>query len=166
MPALPEIPGFIKDRVLYLADNLNSKDYHVTDRKAVSGYDEANLVSSALPQREAVPRNDQRHMPVIDLDFECHLEPSTTPGHSHLYVNREISWRQYKRLLRALHEAGMIEAGFLRLSIHRGATFVRRPGVRKGTGGEKPLFDHRVSGQGSRAWAKPAERRPLQKAHS
>lgn len=128
---MTRLPDFIKGRLLYRSSNLDEEKYHDTDRKVVTEYEEANLVSSRMPFPGNRTRNDQWHMPVIDLDFECHLEPSTTPGHSHLYVNRTVTWRQYKRLLRAMHEVGMIETGFLRLSIHRGATFVRRPGVKK-----------------------------------
>ena len=87
---------------------------------------EANLVSSLTP--------NERHAPVLDLDFPCQLVPSTTPGHFHLYLDKTVTWEQYRGLLDALFAAGLIEEGFHRMSLQRGATFVRKPGVMKEPG--------------------------------
>lgn len=93
---------------------------------------DANCVSSELAY---VGRG--YHLPVLDFDFECHLEPSSTPGHYHFYVDdRSCSWDAYADLLKALHKCGLIEWGYLQASLERKATFVRMPGVRKGEGGE------------------------------
>jgi hypothetical protein len=72
------------------------------------------------------------HAPVLDLDYEAHLEPSSTPGHYHLYLDRLVEHDKYMNLIRALADCGLIEWGFADASIKRGATFVRMPGVRKG----------------------------------
>ena len=88
---------------------------------------EANLISSMLPK-------DGWHAPVLDIDFEAKLLPSTTPGHYHLYLDKEMRWDTYVFLLRALATAGVIEWGFYHLSIARGASFVRKPGVLKEEG--------------------------------
>lgn len=84
---------------------------------------EANLISSLC--------TDGEHRPVIDLDFPCRLEPSTTPGHFHLYLDKAVPWDAYVKVLEAMKEAGLVQAGFHELAVHRGATFVRPPGVRK-----------------------------------
>lgn len=85
----------------------------------------ANLIGSKLP--------NGNHAPVLDLDFPAHLVPSTTEGHFHLYLDKEVSWRQYSSLLWALREAGLIEDGYYKASIAREQTLVRIPGVKKTT---------------------------------
>lgn len=84
---------------------------------------DANLVSSLL--------EDGRHAPLLDLDVPARLVPSSTPGHSHLYVDVPMTWRRYRRLLKALTKAGLIERGFYRASVARRQTMVRKPGVKK-----------------------------------
>lgn len=78
---------------------------------------EANLISSLTV--------DGLHAPAIDLDFPCRLVPSSTSGHYHLYLDRTMSWRQYKRLLRAMLKAGLIEPGFYKIAKIRKQTFLR-----------------------------------------
>lgn len=67
------------------------------------------------------------HLPVLDLDFPCTLVPSRTTGHFHLYLERPMGWLKYKRLLRALWKAGIIERGYYKMAVKRGQTFVRKP---------------------------------------
>lgn len=87
-----------------------------------------NLISSLT--------TDGKHMPILDLDFPHRVEPSTTPGHSHLYLDVPISkWRWFV-LMSALRFAGVIELGFYVWSIRRGANFVRLPDLEK-TGEEE-----------------------------
>jgi hypothetical protein len=69
--------------------------------------------------------------PLLDLGFPVTLVPSTTPGHFHAYLGKELSWTAYAELLRQLCIAGVVETGFYAMSLRRGATFVRKPGVRK-----------------------------------
>ena len=78
---------------------------------------EATLISSRCV--------DGEHAPALDIDFEARLVPSSTPGHYHLFLNKKMSWRKYKRLLRALHKAGIIEYGFYRASLERKQTNLR-----------------------------------------
>jgi len=55
-------------------------------------------------------RNDGQHVPVIDLDHDLfRLIPSGTPGHFHLYINKVMSWEQFKAILDALLAADLIE---------------------------------------------------------
>lgn len=86
---------------------------------------DANLVSSRLDQE------GKFHMPVIDLDLPASLVPSTTEGHFHLYIDKEMPWPQYLKLLKALASAGIIERGYYRASKKRKATYVRIPGQTK-----------------------------------
>jgi hypothetical protein len=83
----------------------------------------ANLVSSLC--------SDGKHRLVIDLDVPAHLEPSTTPGNHHLYIDVPMSWEDYRVLLHALKRAGIIETGYADVSVKQGQSFVRLPGVVK-----------------------------------
>lgn len=97
----------------------------------------ANLVSSRVERVDVVPfnggadKNYELHLPVLDLDYDVQLVPSSTPGHFHLYLNRPVSWGQYVKVLRALAEAGLVEHGWAEASIRQGASFVRKPGEPK-----------------------------------
>ena len=75
---------------------------------------------------------DGYHYPCIDIDIPVRLVPSSTPGHSHLYVDEPITWGTYKRLLVALAEAGIVERGYLNASVAQGGTTVRMPHIKKG----------------------------------
>jgi hypothetical protein len=90
---------------------------------------DAEVVSSKV----ASSRWDDLHAPVLDIDFEAELVPSTTPGHYHLYLDKMITWRQYKRIIKALAKAGIIEKGYAEASIGRRHTAVRVPWLRKET---------------------------------
>lgn len=83
----------------------------------------ANLVGSRT--------TDGKHMPTLDIDVPLRLIPSSTPGHSHLYIDVEMSWWRYRRLLRQLYKARLIEKGFYQLALGNRQTFLRRPGVTK-----------------------------------
>lgn len=85
---------------------------------------DANVVSSHVV-------GTRLHAPIIDLDFPHRYVPSTTPGHSHLYLDVPISrWRLFV-LLQGLYVGGVIEKGTFYWSLRRGGTFVRREGVKK-----------------------------------
>lgn len=71
------------------------------------------------------------HAPVLDLDFPAYLVPSSTPGHSHLYLERPMSEDQYFALLTALGEAGILEKGYVNACIARGFSVVRTPWTTK-----------------------------------
>lgn len=71
------------------------------------------------------------HYPVIDLDFDCELVPSSTPGHYHLYLNTPVAEQKYFAMLKAMVDAGVVEEGFYSASVERGYTTCRLPGVKK-----------------------------------
>jgi len=85
---------------------------------------EANLIGSLTDTGE--------HMPVLDIDrIPVRVVESTTPGNYHLYIDKPMPWWQYQDLLRALAAAGILETGWVDACIKQGATFVRKPGVKK-----------------------------------
>jgi hypothetical protein len=112
-PDLEEKPTTIYGQRRYVLAGKKGPIEPVSDRK------DANLISSLLP--------NQRHAPAIDLDFPCRLVASRTQGHFHLYLERSVTWRQYKRLLRVMMRIGLVEKGYYYASKAAGATFLRLP---------------------------------------
>lgn len=84
---------------------------------------QANLVSSIT--------TDGRQMPILDLDFPHHFEPSTTPGHHHLYLDIPMSKFKWFCLMTGLALSGVIELHFYAWSLRRGGNFVRIPTSKK-----------------------------------
>lgn len=86
---------------------------------------EANLIASKIRGSET------RHILALDIDHPSMLVPSSTPGHFHLYIDKEMSWPQLELALDALAYAGIIEAGFKDASISRRQTNLRTPWEKK-----------------------------------
>lgn len=86
---------------------------------------EPNLISSLL--------ENGNHAPAIDIDLPLHAVPSSTPGHFHLYFEKEMSWKDYEKLLRVMTEVGLVEKGFYEQSLKFQQSYLRLPYVKKGT---------------------------------
>lgn len=86
---------------------------------------DANLITSMVPDSAA-------HKLIIDIDLPAALLPSSTPGHFHLFIDKEMDWDVYLGLLRALERAGIIEPGYLNAAERRMHTAVRLPWIHKG----------------------------------
>lgn len=110
----------------YWSALLDKAGVYSDNDRVITVESKANLVSSLL-----YPIYKNTHAPALDIDIPSRLVPSSTPGHFHLYLEHQMTWRRYKRLLRALYKAGIIQRGFYKLSVKRGATFLRKPGVKK-----------------------------------
>lgn len=122
-----EVPGEIarvcqKVEVLSIDDGYGGYDQEVrTEVPALK----ANLVTSIM-------RHDRkRHVPVLDIDVPHLLVDSSTPGHSHLYIDVPMSWWRYRMLLRQLAKCGIIEKGYYKASVGRKHTSARLPWVDK-----------------------------------
>ena len=100
-------------------------DYSANDGTVVDSMLDANVICSDSSVDPKV------HYPVIDLDVPVHLVPSSTPGHSHLYINVGMSFEDYTRILLALAQAGVVEEGYVEASIRRGRSDVRLPWIQK-----------------------------------
>jgi hypothetical protein len=110
-------------------------------RHIVTDLARAHVVTS-LTDRGAM---EVIHKPVLDIDFPVKVVPSSTPGHCHLYLDRELTWPQYARLLRVMAEVGLVEPGYVNASIERRHTAVRLPWIRKAVGvdpGQHDLPDY------------------------
>ncbi|MFW6598142.1 hypothetical protein ACOCHS_06390 [Propionibacteriaceae bacterium Y2011] len=89
----------------------------------------ANIVCSDL----IAPHKPSMHYPVIDLDIPVTLIPSSTPGHSHLYIDTAVPWDKFVDVLQALAHAGIVEQGYADASVRRGYSAVRLPWIKKKT---------------------------------
>jgi len=123
--AEPYLPGSMARMTMHTptVDEPKVEGEYVSDDPKPVAVEKANLITSKLW--------NGKHAPVLDLDVPHTLIPSTTPGHSHLYLDVELSWWRYKRLLKQLSLAGIIEPGYYRASKRRGFTAVRLPWVKK-----------------------------------
>lgn len=92
------------------------------DYKGQAEWDEAHpaLVSSML--------TDGRHSPAIDIDgIEVKAVPSRSKGSYHLYIEHAMPWWKYRLLLRVMVLCGLVERGYYRASVAKGASFLRLP---------------------------------------
>lgn len=95
------------------------------------------------------------HLPVLDVDIPRSLlvnndiqvaspdkvllyhpeairwVPSTTPGHHHVYIDWPMPWPEYEEMLLVLLQMEVLQPGYVRASIERGYSCVRKPGVMK-----------------------------------
>lgn len=123
---LPRVHKFIKEL------NATGDDYTQSDDGKTVSEQEANIITSELVgQRSAVSNDLSLHAPVLDIDFGAQLIPSSTPGHFHLYFEKAMTWDNYCGLLKALGDVGILEAGYVKASLRRGYSSVRKPGVYK-----------------------------------
>ena len=97
------------------------------DRYFVEDFSSADLISSEVFRED----KKKMHKPALDIDMPVKVVPSSTLGHFHLYIDKEMTWRQYRNLLRALKNAGIIEKGYYKASVGRKATFLRTPWFKK-----------------------------------
>lgn len=117
-------------RVLAKADLVDDRGIALYDTKNLpvvktnASIESANLVTSAMP-------DGRYHLPAIDIDVPIAVVPSSTPGHSHLYINRVVTWKKYVALLEALADAGIVEDGYVEAAKAHGFTSLRLPWVQK-----------------------------------
>lgn len=108
-------------------DEDSSVTYSQEEREPATSIGDANISTSI---REDV---EDHHALLLDLDVPAWLVPSSTEGHSHLYVDVSIPTVTYYALLDALSDAGVIQHGYANASKHRGGTALRLPWVKKET---------------------------------
>lgn len=88
----------------------------------------SHIVTSALgPYGES----GDLHKPVIDFDIPIRAIPSSQEGHFHLYIDKEITWESYKKILDAFVDSGLVERVHAESSKSRGYSAVRLPWVKK-----------------------------------
>lgn len=111
-------------------DEDSSVTYSQEQREPAKDIAEANI-STSIREDIGDPHAEPVHALLIDLDLPAWLVPSSTPGHSHLYVDTAIQQSVYFRLLDALADAGVIQRGYAASSKARGGTALRLPWIKK-----------------------------------
>lgn len=112
------LDDYTKERPRYRDDAHMASSPQETDDP-----DRANLIASEV--RPGV------HMPVIDCDYGIQTVASTTPGHYHLYIDKELTWEQYKALLDGFYAAGLIEKAWYQHALRHQRSYVRLPHIKK-----------------------------------
>lgn len=95
---------------------------------------EADVVSSRARFSHTFHTTDpdeEKHYPIFDLDFPAYLVPSSTAGHHHLYLDKKVSWRDYRRVLKAMNKAGLIEDAYYEATMGARAAFLRLPWLKR-----------------------------------
>lgn len=124
--------------------------YRVDAVTFAGNYGEADVRNAFVPDLQGNALSSRSltatglHCPVLDIDFGVQALESSTPDHHHLVLDQLMSWRSYRRLLRALHNAGVIERDWYRLAKRRRMTVVSLsrdpvPGDAVATTGERPV---------------------------
>jgi len=121
-------------RTFWFSKRLNDKTLRGDEREPARPK-KANIVASR--------RADGSHMPTLDIDHPVFVDPSSTEGHFHLFIDVPMTWRSYRRLLKALYLGGVIGRNHYWRSLNLGASFVRPPGVRKTPIGRQRAEDGR-----------------------
>lgn len=105
-------------------------------REQVTDIKTAQVVSSRRTS------TSNKHAVLLDLDVPAFLIPSSTPEHSHLYIDVTVPEENYFDLLQILAQCGIIEEGYADASIARGHSDLRLPWVKKKgiTHEEQPPF--------------------------
>ncbi|WDS52067.1 hypothetical protein SEA_CARON_41 [Microbacterium phage Caron] len=75
-----------------------------------------------------------RHKVLIDLDVPAYLVESSTPGHCHLYIDKEVNASDVFAILDAFAKAGIVERGYATASRRRGYSALRLPWIKKTPG--------------------------------
>ena len=120
-----QLPDWTHGHELAIIPGPDSNGYE-GDHVPTADIAQASIITSATTGE------DGDHRPILDIDFPVHVEPSSTPGHFHLYLDKPMPWGKYVRLLNALADCGIVEHGYVSASKDRRYTAVRLPWVRKG----------------------------------
>lgn len=74
---------------------------------------------------------EKMHKPVLDIDLPICAEESSTEGHWHLIIDKEMPESIYFELLDAMLKANILEKGFVDAAKSRGASWIRTPWTKK-----------------------------------
>lgn len=126
------LPEFVFDSYFSMADTTSYRVQTGDDMNTALDMGSSDTVTSLqLSIPDAPEPQGGFHKPVLDIDFPAALLPSSTTGHYHLYLDKEVPWDDYVELLTSLAKCGIIEQGYADVSIERGHTAVRLPWVKK-----------------------------------
>lgn len=117
------VPGTLP-RKTYKMELIQDYGAHRLERKAIHWKD-ANVVTSEIVGADT-------HAPAFDVDFPVTVVSSSTEGHYHLYIDKEMSFKEYIKLLKAMVDAGIVQEGYYKAAAANGYTTLRLPWIKKG----------------------------------
>lgn len=130
------------DHRYYVITEFTGEYGEVSERRVLAdSLEAADLVSSEVIVTQPTcghegcqkhNKTEIMHTVVIDVDLPVGVLPSSTAGHFHLYIDKLMSWKSYKRLLKALNRAGVIDEGWYKMSLRRRGSHLRVPWQKKG----------------------------------
>lgn len=125
MESFQKLPKWLKSNVFYRASLSDDSDGPGFDKAHIEVHPlDANLIGSQ--------KLNGKHVLFLDLDQEHFISPSSTPGHSHVYVNADLGLDALKEIIDVLAKYGIVQGGIKnQLDISGFLTF-RPPGVKKG----------------------------------
>lgn len=118
-------------QILRMVEKFDEYGEAEDSRKIVETVEEATVVTSETEEPSLRNHWEPKHKPVLDIDLPVIAVPSSTPGHHHLFIDKEMTWEDYLKLLTVLAEVGIIEQGYLGAAEMREHTAVRLQGVSK-----------------------------------
>lgn len=102
-------------------------------RRITEDLAEVEALSSDLgPGFPGAGEPEHLHALVLDIDHQAWLIPSSTPGHSHLYVDLPVLPGDLWDFLDAAAKIGLVEEGYVSACKSRDMTSVRAPWIAKG----------------------------------
>jgi hypothetical protein len=77
------------------------------------------------------PTSDRLALPPLVLKVAAKAHPSSTPGHFHLFLEKEMTWSHYESLLIALRDAEVIGQDFAAMCLKWRVSFLLKPEHKK-----------------------------------
>lgn len=126
-----KLPAFVHGHQLAYINNSTNPDYDGKN-EPTDDLKRAEVILSTV----AGDYSQNMHRPVLDIDMPVYVIPSSTEGHHHLYIDKEMTWSQYEKLLTVLADVGIIERGYASACKSRKHSAVRLPWIKKPGGFE------------------------------
>ena len=138
-----QLPKFVRGHRVATLGTRQPDGSYTNEAVPVDRLEDAEVITSWTGETEEPPvvgpndwsalahQPETYHRPILDLDFDAALVPSTSADHHHLYLDKVLKWSDYVKLLDVLAEVGIIEPGYRDASIAREFTSVRLPWVTK-----------------------------------
>lgn len=133
----------------FIWDNESNHDYGATDPylQPAEKLSEADLYTSKIAEPvQFGDHTETGHLIALDIDITTLLMPSSTPGHSHLIIDKVLTWSDYSELLNHLAKLGIIEEGYNEIAQKRKRTDLRVPWLSKDSSqsGSQKLFQESI----------------------
>lgn len=122
-----KLPTFVHNHQLAYIISSTNPDYDGKNEPT----DDLKRAEVILSEVAGDYKGERLHRPLLDIDLPVRVLESTTSGHHHLYIDHEMPWSQYERLLTVLADVGIIEKGYLAACKRRKHSAIRLPWIKK-----------------------------------